>query len=104
MQSAPVIAGDTREILRKYKTRKLAPEQYTVPPLRWSILSCLSVQAQIAEELEEMKRGGAEDALWRISQAAYRLSGGKKQVTQADFDATWKRAEDLEERGEVRKA
>eukprot|EP00656_Telonema_subtile_P027103 TRINITY_DN290_c0_g2_i1.p1 TRINITY_DN290_c0_g2~~TRINITY_DN290_c0_g2_i1.p1 ORF type:complete len:604 (+),score=149.32 TRINITY_DN290_c0_g2_i1:74-1885(+) len=87
--SAPVVAGDTREILRKYKTRKLAPEQYT---------------AQIANELEEMKRGMAEDALWRIAQASNALAGGKREATQKDFDSTWKRAENLEKRGEVRRA
>eukprot|EP00656_Telonema_subtile_P006230 TRINITY_DN12858_c0_g1_i1.p1 TRINITY_DN12858_c0_g1~~TRINITY_DN12858_c0_g1_i1.p1 ORF type:complete len:798 (-),score=106.72 TRINITY_DN12858_c0_g1_i1:145-2538(-) len=90
----PIVAGDCRALLRKLKTRKLTPEQYT---------------AQFSHELENMQsQQAAEDALWRLQEAAVKQfkhnKGWRKEVTQEDFDATWKRAEQLEERGEVRQA
>ena len=63
------------------------------------------MQAHFADEIEGFKtREQAEDALWRLTKAANARSGKKRQVTQADFDAAWARAESLEGRGEVSKA
>eukprot|EP00656_Telonema_subtile_P023284 TRINITY_DN2467_c0_g1_i2.p1 TRINITY_DN2467_c0_g1~~TRINITY_DN2467_c0_g1_i2.p1 ORF type:complete len:467 (-),score=28.81 TRINITY_DN2467_c0_g1_i2:761-2161(-) len=84
---APFEAGSVNDVLRKHRTRKLNPQQAT---------------AQFASELQLMAdQDTAEDAMWRLNHEAEKRSPNIRQVTQADFDDAWKRAEKLEAGGRI---
>lgn len=89
-KGVPFITGDSQRIMRKYANARALSREQAVDAFR--------------AELEQMPdRQAAEDALWRLISASDRLAkltARTKVVTQADFDAVWARAEQMQERGE----
>eukprot|EP00656_Telonema_subtile_P027101 TRINITY_DN290_c0_g1_i2.p1 TRINITY_DN290_c0_g1~~TRINITY_DN290_c0_g1_i2.p1 ORF type:complete len:615 (+),score=112.75 TRINITY_DN290_c0_g1_i2:149-1993(+) len=90
---APFEAGSVNDVLRKHKTRRLTPTQAT---------------AQFTAEIESMKdQDSADTALARFNEVAEKRNPDLvklREVTQADFDQAWKRAQELEAAGRFTEA